>query len=101
MQKEFDDAYWDHEGYGQFENIRHLALHMGKLLGKLTDYCETMEHSKDTPIDKVRDEVIPDLLWYALQLSNWLNVDLAAQYKKRMAFNAARLTPKKHRHEQA
>lgn len=94
-QKEFDDLYWDHDGYGEFENIRHLTLHVGKLLGKLSAYCEEKEHAVDTPIDKVRDEVIPDLLCYSLMLSNWLGADLSAQYQKRLDYNKNRLTPNK------
>lgn len=88
QQAEYDTQYWDHDGYSIFENIRHLTLHVGKLIGKLSTYCEAKEHEKGYPDDQLKNEVIPDLLSYALQLSNWLDEDLDALYQKRLEGNA-------------
>lgn len=87
QQAEYDTRYWDHDGYSTFENIRHLTLHVGKLMGKLSTYCEAKEHEKGYPDDQLKNEVIPDLLSYALQLSNWLDEDLAVLYQKRLEGN--------------
>lgn len=87
QQADYDGEYWDHDGYSTFENIRHLTLHVGKLVGKLSAYCEAKEHEKGYPDDQLKNEVIPDLLGYALQLSNWLEEDLAELYAKRLENN--------------
>ena len=42
-QSEFDKLYWEHNS-SEFEKVRHITLHMGKLLGKLSTYCEAKEH---------------------------------------------------------
>ena len=46
IQKEHDYEYWDHDS-NELENIRHITLHVGKLLGKLAAYCEAHEHQRD------------------------------------------------------
>lgn len=87
-QQAFHDAeYWHQDGTSTFENIRHLTLHIGKLLGKLSSYCEAKEHEKGYPDDQLKNEVIPDLLGHALQLSNWLDEDLSKLYSKRLKAN--------------
>lgn len=83
QQAEFDAKYWNQDDPSTFENIRHLTLHVGKLLGRLSSYCEAKEHEKGYPDDQLKDEVIPDMLSYALQLSNWLGEDLSKLYAKR------------------
>lgn len=89
-QANHDASYWDHDGFSTFENIRHLTLHVGKLAGKLSAYCEAKEHKKGYPDDQIKNEVIPDLLSYALQLSNWLGEDLSKLYAKRIKENKKR-----------
>lgn len=86
-QADYDANYWEHDGFSTFENIRHLTLHVGKLVGKLSSYCEAKEHQKSHPDEQLKNEVIPDLLGYALQLSNWLEQDLSKLYAQRIKEN--------------
>lgn len=90
-QGEYDAKYWEHNG-SQLEKIRHITLHMGKLLGKLSTYCEHQEHKKDHPTTQIHNEVIPDLLVYASQLANLLEIeDMGESYLKRSEDNKKRL----------
>ena len=77
-----------------FEMVRHTSLHLSKLVGKLAEYCETREHSNvDKYSDelKVTNEVIPDLLVYALQLSKNFDVDLQRNYLARLSSNKGKV----------
>ncbi len=96
MQSDYDAKYWNHDGFSTFENIRHLTLHVGKLAGKLSAYCEAKEHARDYSEDQITEEVIPDLLGYALQLSNWLDQDLSNLYANRLKANEQRFEKKAH-----
>lgn len=77
-----------------FEMIRHTTLHLSKLLGKIAEYCETREHSdksRYSNVNKVTNEVIPDLLVYALQLSCEFDIDLEEVYLKRLQGNQGKV----------
>ncbi|WP_119344757.1 nucleoside triphosphate pyrophosphohydrolase family protein [Facilibium subflavum] len=77
-----------------FKMVRHTTLHLAKLLGKISEYCETREHTdklKYSDPAKVKDEVIPDLLVYALQLSREFDVDLTEAYLKRLKVNQGKV----------
>lgn len=87
IQKEYDLLYWQHNN-SEFEKIRHITLHMGKLLGKLSGYCENQEHSTNTEDkEQIKKEIIPDLVFYAAQLSNVLDLDLGESYNQRIERN--------------
>lgn len=96
MQADYDSRYWEVSD-SDFEKTRHITLHMGKLLGKLTGYCERKEHhknfSKGISTEQVVEEVIPDMLVYALQLANIFNVKIDEQYLRRLEENKKRLRP--------
>lgn len=80
-QLDFDERHWAHAP--GFATIRHSTLHMGKLLGKLSAYCEAAEHG-DRPTEAViNEEVIPDLLAFAARLANNAGIDLAEAYDNR------------------
>lgn len=81
-QDEYDKVYWQHNA-SQLEKIRHISLHMGKLLGKLSTYCEGEEHGRSFPTRVIEKEVVPDLLVYSLQLANLLGIDLETTYLER------------------
>lgn len=83
IQEEYDSKYWQHNS-SKLEKIRHITLHVGKLLGKLSTYCENQEHDVNYPTDQIKQEVIPDLLFYSLQLGNLLEVKVEEQYLKRL-----------------
>ena len=92
-QDEYDTNYWQHNA-SQLEKIRHITLHLGKLLGKLSSYCEKEEHGEEYPTTQIEKEVIPDLLVYCLQLANILGIDAEEAYKQRLNENIQRLYPK-------
>ena len=82
FQAEMDKKYWDHEGTID-ESIRHITLHLGKLLGKLAAYCEEVDHGKKTSQEIIRNEVVPDLLMHSLRLANLTGVNVEEKYDKR------------------
>jgi NTP pyrophosphatase (non-canonical NTP hydrolase) len=90
-QAEYDQQYWQHNA-SKVEKIRHITLHLGKLLGKVSSYCEAEEHGQQYPTTQIEEEVIPDLLFYTLQLSNLLGKDLAEQYIQRLEKNIQKNT---------
>ncbi len=92
-QDEYDKEYWQHNA-SQLEKIRHITLHLGKLLGKLSTYCEKEEHGGNYPTTQIEREVIPDLLVYCLQLANILGIDAEKAYEQRLVENIQRLYPK-------
>ena len=92
-QAEYDSRYWQHSA-SELEKIRHITLHIGELLGKLSTYCERQEHAEDYPTTQIQEEVIPDLQVYSLQLANLLGVDVADQYLSRLEQNIKRLHQK-------
>ena len=92
VQAEYDSDYWE-INQSPTEKIRHITLHVGKLMGKLATYSEVAEHGKELPTDQIQQEVIPDLMVYAAQLANIFNLKLEDQYR-------ARLEGKKQRHQQ-
>jgi hypothetical protein len=89
IQSKYDESFWQHNGT-QLEKIRHITLHLGKLLGKLSTYCERHEHNEAFDADQIVSEVIPDLLMYSFQLSNSFGVDPGDLYLKRLNENVAR-----------
>jgi sulfopyruvate decarboxylase TPP-binding subunit len=86
-QAEYDSKYWEHRG-SELEAIRHITLHLGKALGKLATYCEAREHNRDCSTEQIKREVIPDLMIYALQLSNLLGVKIDQEYVNRLDRNS-------------
>ncbi len=83
-QEEYDKQYWQHNA-SKVEKVRHITLHMGKLMGKLSNYCESEEHGKVPSMTMIEKEVVPDLLVYSLQLANLLGVNLETAYLERQA----------------
>lgn len=84
LQASMDEKYWDHEGDSDMENIRHVTLHLTKLIGKMATYCEAAEHDKNPSSDQIKNECIPDLLMHSLRLANILNVDVKELYDGRL-----------------
>ena len=98
-QAEYDKDYWGHEDFSTFENIRHLTLHVGKILGKLSTYCEARERERGYPDDQLKNEVIPDMFSAALQLSNWLGEDLSSIHARRLKSNKKILDSEKEKRQ--
>ena len=81
--KVFDEQFWQNK-----ENIdvwtRHVLLHIGKMVGKLSNYVEQREHKVKVSDEVIRAEVIPDLLGYSLQLGNLFDVNVEQAYQERL-----------------
>ena len=90
-QAEYDEKCWEINS-PDFEKVRHITLHLGKTLGKLSAYCERKDHKAEVSDEQIKDEVIPDLLFHALQLSNVMKVKLDEQYVKRIESNIKRFS---------
>lgn len=82
-QAKHDAEFWEHDA-SELERIRHVTLHAGKLLGKLSAYCEAQEHGEKVSTVKIKDDVIPDLMIYSLRLANFLGVDAEEQFLARL-----------------
>lgn len=68
---------------------RHIFLHLGKLLGKAAGIEEQADHGNlDTTLFKT--DVIPDLLVYAAQLAELMDVDPNQAYIDRLRAVAER-----------
>lgn len=66
---------------------RHITQHIAKLLGKLGTVTEKWEHGFEPDLTQLKTEVIPDLLYYALNLAHSQNVDLEEAFINRLGIN--------------
>jgi hypothetical protein len=80
--EEYDKIYSEHI-HSELADIRHVTLHLGKLMAKLCEYCEKQEHGQEFPTTKIEHEVIPDLLIYSVRLANRFNIDISKAFKER------------------
>ena len=76
------DYSFDQLGLAQI--VRHDLFHLVKLTGKIAQFCHELDHGFSPSTDQLAEEVVPDLLIYALQISNALGVDLDELYQKRI-----------------
>jgi len=90
FQEEYDKRFVDGKFTG-FEKVRHTTLHLAKLLGKLSKYCEKKEHGENYPSKEIEEEIIPDLLVYSLWLAREFDVKPDEAYFKRMIYNIERM----------
>lgn len=88
--KEFDKKYWV-APEGKVGGTTHITLHLAKLLGKIGEVTERWDHGFNPDEDKIKEEVIPDLLIYAMQLAYLWDVDLESAYFKRQEHNKKRV----------
>lgn len=84
FQVDFDEKYF--EINHDFEKVRHILLHLVKTTGKMATFVEAKEHGRDADPVQIVNEVIPDLLFHALQLANQYNIDLGDKYAERIQF---------------
>ena len=68
------------------EVIQHDLLHLAKLLAKIADFLDLRDHSRNPDVSRMKSEVVPDLLVYALQIANALEVDLGEEYERRIGY---------------
>ncbi|MCB9799054.1 hypothetical protein H6758_05025 [Candidatus Nomurabacteria bacterium] len=84
LQKVHDDTYYDHT-LDMPTDIRHATLHLAKLVGKLAQYSEPADHGRPSDPQKIKDEVTPDLLFWALHFANIFEIDLEESYQSRLS----------------
>ncbi len=63
--------------------MHHALGHLNKTLGLLAQYLDDVDHGREPSTEELKEKVVPDLLQYALRLSNMLDVDLETQFIKR------------------
>lgn len=83
---EFEKDYWV-APKGEDEQTRHIVLHLTKLIGKIGAISEKREHNFEADKSIIKIEVIPDLLYYALSLSEIYGVDLEKAFLERLEAN--------------
>jgi NTP pyrophosphatase (non-canonical NTP hydrolase) len=87
---DFEKDYWiapeDKKG-----KTAHIVFHMTKMLGKIGSQCEKVDHGFNADEDLIKNEVIPDLLYYALSLSNIYDVDLEEVFLNRLETNKKKI----------
>lgn len=92
VQAKFDQEYLTYPNhYRPDDKIRHINLHLGKLVGKVSTYSEAVEHGRAADDSVLKTEVMPDLLFYALQLANIYDVDLEKVYLQRLEDDKRRI----------
>ena len=88
---DFEKEYWvapkDEHG-----KTRHIVLHLAKLLGKIGGVSEKRDHGFEVDKDIIKKEVIPDLLYYALSLSDIYDVDLEKVFLERLKANKKKVS---------
>ena len=84
IQRQLDKTYWPHRNLPDPEKIKHVALHMGELVKKLSTYCEQCRYGYKASLTEIRKEVIPNLLSHSLRLSNLLNEEIEPLYQNRL-----------------
>lgn len=98
-QQAYDDVYYDQRHtVDELSCVRHVTLHLGKLLGKLSTVVEIKEHGNEASSDVIRNEVVPDLFFWALHLANRYNLDLEQVYLDRLAINKKRIEAARKEH---
>jgi hypothetical protein len=76
------ERLWGGQALAQI--VRHDLFHLVKSTGKLAQFRHELDHGFSPSTDQLVEEVVPDLLIYALQISNALDVDLGELYRKRI-----------------
>jgi len=70
---------------------RHITQHIAKLMGKLGTVTEKWEHGFEPDLTQLKAEVIPDLLYYSLNLAATHQVDLEQAFYKRLEVNSEKI----------
>lgn len=76
-----DRCYADLEA---LDIVRHDLYHLVKLIAKVANFCDQNDHNLEPSRRVLEDEVIPDLVIYALQFANALGVDLDEKFECRL-----------------
>ena len=68
------------------ELLAHECFHLGKLIGKISNVCEAQDHGRVASREQLKQEVIPDLIIYAMRFANLYDVDVDNVFLERLAF---------------
>lgn len=82
--EDYDKTYWDFTEDAKIINVHHIVGHLNKLMGKIAEYTDTVDHGGKGDDTKMVKEVIPDLLQQGYRLASLFGVDAEAQHKKRL-----------------
>jgi len=82
--KDYDEVYWDFVEDSKITNIHHIVGHLNKLMGKIAEYTDTVDHGGKGDDTKMIKEVIPDLLQQGYRLANLFGVDAEIQHQERL-----------------
>ena len=87
-QKGYDLLYWKEKD--KYKDLRHIQLHLNKMLGKISEITEPYEHGENNSLDIIQKDIIPDLLIYTLHLAvrhyNYSG-ELEKAYRNRLSRN--------------
>lgn len=82
---DYREHAWLQQPFGEVEDLRHVLLHLTKLTGKLATVIERAEDTGElSDLDLIREEVVPDLLLWAVHLAASLDVDLEEAFRQRL-----------------
>ncbi len=66
------------------KQLEHSTFHLAKLAGLFSTYCEKTHHGESVDASRLFEERIPDILVFALKLSNLMQLDLETSYLARI-----------------
>ncbi len=87
---EFEAEYWD-APKDEESKTRHITLHMMKLVGRLGAIAEPREHGLPVDLAPMKEQIIPDLLYYALSLAAVHGVDVEKAFLERLELNRKKI----------
>jgi hypothetical protein len=88
LQRGYDLLYWKEKD--NYKDLRHIQLHMNKMMGKIASITEPYEHGENNNLDILQKDIIPDLLIYALHLAikhYKYPADMEKAYRSRLSRN--------------
>jgi hypothetical protein len=91
----YDQDYWDFINDSKITNVHHIVGHLNKLMGKIGEYTDMVDHGAEADTTKMTDEVISDLIQQALRLGYLFDVDAVEQHEKRLESLRKRFSSKK------
>ena len=89
LQAEHDAKYGLDESL--LEDMRHTNEHVEGIIGKFAKTLRPVRHGAPLDTSVIEDEVIGDLLYWALHLGNRLGIDVEQAYRKRLLQAQARI----------
>ncbi|MGQ0501963.1 MAG: hypothetical protein ACT4P0_05035 [Panacagrimonas sp.] len=103
IQQKYDEVGW-RMSHPEFRKFRHIAIHLSKYVGLLSEMAEQWEHAAydqgigEAGVDiqsksKEISLVVGSLIYHSSQLASLAGEDLGSTYASRLATNAKRFAP--------